>query len=67
MDAQKYYGVFRLWKEEGKRLGHTFRIPVVLLPNETADQYEAAFLQHNKPHPEAAVAESELRAGARAW
>ena len=32
IDALKYYGIFRTWKEEGKRLGHTFLIPVVLFP-----------------------------------
>ena len=32
----------------------TFSIHVVLLPNEKTDQYEAAFPQRTKPHPEAA-------------
>ena len=38
IDAHKYYGVFRTWTEERKRLGRTFPIHVVLLPNETTDQ-----------------------------
>ena len=54
IDAHKYYGVSCTWKEEGKRLGRTFPIPVVLCPNETTKNYEAAFLQRTNPHPEAA-------------
>ena len=50
----KYYGVFLTWVEEGKRLGRTFPIHVVLFPNETIDQYEAAFLQRTKPNYETA-------------
>ena len=49
--ARVTIGAFRTWKEEGKRLGRTFPIPVVLFPNETTDQYEATFLHRTKPHP----------------
>ena len=54
VDAHKYYGVFRTWKEEENRLGRSFPIPVVFIANETTDQYEAALQQRNKPHLEAA-------------
>ena len=54
IDANKYYGVSRTWKKEGKRLGRTFPIPVVLFTNKTTDQYEAAFLQSTEPHLETA-------------
>ena len=54
IDAHKYYGVFRSWNGEGKRLGRTFPITVMLFTNETTDQYEAAFLLHTTPHPKAA-------------
>ena len=59
IDAHKYYGVFCTWEEEGKRLGFTYPIPVVLFPHETIDQYEEAFLQRTKPHPEAARQRSQ--------
>ena len=59
IDAHKYYGVFRTWKEEEKRLGRTFPIPVVLFPNETTDRYEAAFLQLTKPQPDPARQRSQ--------
>ena len=45
-----YYGVFPKWKSEGKILGRICPITVVLFPNETTDQYEAAFLRRSKPH-----------------
>ena len=53
IDAHKFYDVFLTWKEEGKQLGRTFPIHVVLFPNETTDQCEAAFMQLTKLHPEA--------------
>ena len=59
IDAYEYYGVFRKWKEEVKPLGRPVPIPLVLLHNETTNQYEAAFLQRTKPHLEAARQRSQ--------
>ena len=53
IDVHKYYGVFPKWKYEGKMLGRICPIPVVLFPNETTDQYEAAFPRRSKPHADA--------------
>ena len=37
VDAHNYYGVYKMWKAQGKSLGRKSPIPVVLRSNETPD------------------------------
>ena len=50
VDAHNYYGVYKLWKAQGKSLGRKSPIPVVLRANETPDQYEADLICRMHPH-----------------
>lgn len=53
IDAHTLYSVFPSWKQQGRLRGRIPPIPVVLRPNETADEYEAEFLRRITPHEDA--------------